>query len=175
MLRNANGWIILLQQLSSVDKKTQSNELKSMEIIWQPCLLIHLSFCIKKREVIPELNQLCIRPESCVGQSASTDPSFLHICTSWRTAVSFVPQPLYHTGKGTPVLIGQEVGRAPELVCMTWRSENSWPHQDPLVAQPAASRFYRLFYPSPLVLHTLSRVTGCGTDRHPRSRGKSSP
>jgi hypothetical protein len=48
-------------------------------------------------------------------------------------------------GKGPPVPIGQEAGRAPEPVWTTWRREYSWPYRDwnsdPSVIQPVASRY----------------------------------
>jgi hypothetical protein len=50
--------------------------------------------------------------------STILDPS-----TRWRSAINFMPLPLYLQQKESLVTIGQGAGQASELVWMMWRRE----------------------------------------------------
>jgi hypothetical protein len=73
------------------------------------------------------------------GVDGCTDAYLLEVSGQFHAHPTLAPL------KEPPVPIGQEAGWAPELVWMTWRSENSCPHwdlnSDPLVIQPVASHY----------------------------------
>jgi hypothetical protein len=75
--------------------------------------------------------------------SGGTDPRFLDLCSSWEVSGQLHSPSAVPLGKEPLVPIGYEAGWTPELVWMTWRSENSFPcwdlNSDPLVNQPVAS------------------------------------